>query len=77
MRPAEYLGYYDDKVDLRKRLPFDITGFGIHFAVIGPQLYIYLIPPPGTWPVGALRPPVLESTSIYLKQHQIYPDQSK
>jgi hypothetical protein len=77
MRPWEYIGTYEDKVDLRNRLPADITGYLIHFVVKGSQLYVYLLPPPGTWPAGALKPSAPESMSAYLKQHQIYPDQHK
>jgi len=77
MRPDQYLGSYQDRVDLRTRLPVDIDGFGIHFVVKGRQLYVYLIPPPGVWPAGAMRPSAPSSMSEFLKQHQIYPDQPK
>lgn len=77
MKPWEYIGTYEDKVDLKIRLPADIANCGIHFVVKGAQLYIYLIPPPGVWPAGALKPSAPESMSAYLKQHQIYPDQPK
>lgn len=77
MKPGEYIGHYEDKVDLRTRLPADITDCGIHFVVKGAQLYVYLIPPPGVWPAGALRPTAPARMSAYLKQHQIYPDQPK
>jgi hypothetical protein len=36
---------YEETVDLRKRLPADIKDHRIHFAVKGPQLYVYLITP--------------------------------
>ncbi len=61
---------YEDKVDLRSRLPADITNHRIHFVINGQQLYIYLISPekrPAGEPPGPLR--------LYsgLKQYQIYP----
>lgn len=74
MRPSEYIGYYEDKVDLRKRLPADITGLRIHFVIKGSQLYVYLISPElknASEPAG----PVREYLSQ--KQIQIYPDQVK
>jgi len=77
MKPSEYIGQFEDKVDLRTRLPADITNFGIHFVVKDAQLYVYLIPPPGVWPAGALRSTAPATMSAYLKQHQIYPDQPK
>jgi hypothetical protein len=36
---------YEDRVDLRGRLPSELTGFHIHFVIRGAQLYIYLISP--------------------------------
>lgn len=36
---------YEDKVDLTKRLPKDITNTELHFVVRGSQLYVYLVPP--------------------------------
>ena len=64
---------YEEKVDLTTRLPADIKDCGIHFVIKGAQLYVYLIPPPGVWPAGAMKAPA----AAYLKQHQIYPDQAK
>lgn len=34
---------FEDMVDLKSRLPADITGQRIYFIVSGPQLYVYLI----------------------------------
>jgi len=34
---------YEDTVDLRHRLPADMTDKRIHFMTRGPQLYVYLI----------------------------------
>jgi hypothetical protein len=69
---------YEDRVDLTTRLPADITHCGIHFVVKGPQLYVYLIPPPGVWPALVIRRAATDKkAAAYLKEHQIYPDQSK
>jgi hypothetical protein len=69
---------YEDRVDLTTRLPADITHCGIHFVVKGPRLYVYLIPPPGVWPALAIRRAATDKkVAAYLKEHQIYPDQSK
>lgn len=70
----EYIGYYEDKVDLKKRLPADITNHRIHFVIKGPQLYVYLILPglkAASEPTGPVRMYPLQ------KQIQIYPDQPK
>lgn len=72
--PSQYIGYYEDQVDLRKRLPADITGHRVHFVIKGPQLYVYLISPGlklASEPAGPVR--------MYpsRKQIQIYPDQPK
>lgn len=72
--PTKYIGYYGDKVDLRKRLPDDITGLRVHFVIKGPQLYVYLISRElklATEPAGPVREYSLQ------KQVQIYPDQAK
>ena len=70
----EYLGPYEVKVDLKSRLPADITNLTIHFVIHGPQLYVYLIwpyDPKHEYPVGSLK--LFERQ----KQVQIYPDQVK
>ncbi|WP_124946714.1 hypothetical protein [Sulfurirhabdus autotrophica] len=36
---------YEDTVDLRQRLPADITNHTIYFMIHGAQLYVYLISP--------------------------------
>lgn len=59
---------YEDKADLTKRLPSDISDCRIHFALKGAQLYIWLMPPPGTWPVS-LKNPISESKSAYLRKY--------
>jgi hypothetical protein len=62
---------YEDTVDLRTRLPRDITGHTIHFVVKGPQLYVYLISPKkraASDPQGPLR--MYSDLVVYT----IYPD---
>ena len=34
---------FEDRVDLRNRLPKDLTGSRVHFVVDGKQLYVYVI----------------------------------
>jgi hypothetical protein len=44
---------YEDRVDLKNRLPRDITNHRIYFVVKGPELFVYLITPeanPPDWP---------------------------
>jgi hypothetical protein len=36
---------YEDRVDLRNRLPDDIVDHRVYFIVMGPQLYVYLVSP--------------------------------
>lgn len=70
----EYLGTYEDRVDLRSRLPADITNLRIHFIIRGSQLYVYLIWPglkANSIPEGPIR------MYRHQKQVQIYPDESK
>lgn len=70
----EYLGTYEDRVDLRSRLPADITGLRIHFVIRGPQLYVYLI-----WPYDPKHdyPPGELNGYERQKKVRIYPDQAK
>lgn len=64
---------YEDRVDLRHRLPRDITGHRVYFMIQGDQLYVYLIPPS-----DQLRPkdepPVGPSKYQHLRTVRIYPD---
>lgn len=73
---------YEDKVNLKTRLPENIDNCGIRPVIRGTQLYIYVIPPPGIFPALGVRRAVnqelavkMGSSSIeasnYLKQHQI------
>ena len=70
----EYIGTYEDRVDLRSRLPADITDLRIHFVIKGAQLYVYLI-----WP--GLKDASVPEGSVKMYRHQkqvqIYPDQAK
>jgi hypothetical protein len=62
---------YEDRVDLRKRLPRNMSNSVFHFVVDGPQLYVFVVPPPNAgwdrdfWINKELR-----------KKYQIYPDAS-
>ena len=62
---------FEDTVDLKSRLPHDITGYRIYFAVIGRQLHVYLVS-------STLRPPDFPITGPkkyqYYKVYSIYPD---
>jgi hypothetical protein len=71
---TEYLGTYEDRVDLRSRLPADITDLRIHFVIDGSQLYVYLI-----WPElkDASVPEGPVKMYRHQKQVQIYPDLPK
>jgi hypothetical protein len=62
---------YEDTVDLRHRLPRDITKHEIYFMIKGLQLYVYLIPPEskkrpaGTAPNGPRKYRDLDVRTIY------------
>ncbi len=62
---------YEDKVDLRSRLPADITGSTIYLMIYGPKLYVYLATtnhrPAGENPNG---PSIYENRRVLT----IYPD---
>lgn len=65
---------FEDRVNLKDRLPDDITDCRIHFVIRGSQLYVYLISPerrPASIPAGPVK------LYKHLKQYQIYPDQPK
>lgn len=79
---------FEDRVDLSKRLPQDMSDRRLYIAIFGPQLYVYLFPPQklkqqtgpdvvisGSRParvVGQSYQDTLRE-SAYAKQHQIYP----
>lgn len=60
---------YEDRVDLRSRLPFDLTNQIVYFIVKGPQLYVYLISrerrPADESPVGPRVYSAQKTTTIY------------
>ena len=60
---------YEDTVDLRQRLPANITDQRIHLIIKGPQLYVYLISPGPKRPNSTVGGPRmyrdLETTLIY------------
>jgi hypothetical protein len=65
---------YEDRVDLKDRLPADLTHYTVTFFMKGPQLYVYLISPrtdrrPESWPKGPIE------MYDYLKEYQLYPGQ--
>jgi hypothetical protein len=62
---------YEDTVDLRSRLPANITDCRIHFLIRGSQLYVYLITPQKR-PIG--EPPNGPKMYDDLKTLTIYPD---
>ncbi len=80
----------EDKADLTKLLPRDMTFYTLHFMVKNTQLCIYLIPPappgappfydPGISPYGWPESYYFESLRgnpraiEYFKKHQIYPN---
>jgi hypothetical protein len=79
---------FEEKVDLTKRLPDDMTNYGLHFAIFGTKLYVYLFPPCATQ--NAPQETVVHDekdifvniekillNAPYARQHQIYPEKSK
>ena len=65
---------YEDRVDLRYRLPRDISDLAVYFLIKGQQLYVYLIYPglkEASVPEGPVR------AYRHHKQVQIYPDLPK
>jgi len=76
---------YEDRVDLRRRLPADITNYGVQFVIDGTQLYVYAFPPHETRDAfdrvtvhggqAAVPPRGQAFRDVpYNQQHQIYPD---
>ena len=79
---------FEDRVDLSKRLPQDMSDRRLYIAIFGSQLYVYLFPPQKvkqvTGPdvvISGLSPARVRSQSYqdtlrestYAKQYQIYP----
>ena len=63
---------YEETVDLRKRLPKDITDCELYFVIRGPQLYVYLVLPQRRPPNVAPNGPRQYHDNYVLT---IYPDQ--
>lgn len=79
---------HEDRVDLRHRLPADITNYGLQFLIDGAQLYVYAFPPYetkdalGRVAVHGGQEQVPKSGQAfwdvsYNRQHQIYPEKAK
>jgi hypothetical protein len=65
---------YEETVDLRHRLPADITGYRVYFTLNSSRLYIYLISPERRPPE---MPPNGPRAYRHLKIVTLYPDQSR
>jgi hypothetical protein len=65
---------YEENIDLRNRLPKDMTKHTVHFMIEGSQLYVYLITPERRPPD---MPPNGSRETQHLKTLTIYPDQTK
>jgi hypothetical protein len=63
---------YEDTVDLRNRLPKDMTNHRIYFMIKGPQLFVYVIPPLER-PSGSNTPRMYPDANAT----RIYPDPQK
>ena len=63
---------YEDTVDLRNRLPQDITNHRIYFTIKSSQLFVYLIPPQKR-ASGSNTPRMYPDTNA----RTIYPDPGK
>ncbi len=79
---------FEDRVDLRSRLPADIGNYGIRFVIDDSQLYVYAFPPYETKDVfgrvevrgghEVVPPPGQTIRDVPAnRQHQIYPDIAK
>jgi hypothetical protein len=59
---------HEQRVDLRPLLPRELTGYCVYFEVEGPQLFVYLFPPPYAYaPVPRL------TGSVHADTYRIYP----
>mgnify|MGYP000887229462 CR=1 FL=1 len=62
----------EDRVDLRHRLPRDMSDHELTFVIDGRQLYVYVVTPERKKAYGA--PPVLKTwRSNFAKAYEIYP----
>ena len=64
---------FEDKVDLKSRLPSAINDYGIIFFLFVSKLFVYLVSPrdderPPSWPKGPIK------YKEHLKQWEIYPN---
>lgn len=62
---------FEDRVDLRQRLPKDMTDHGLTFVIEGRQLYVYVITPKVR--NSDLPPNKKTSSSRYRETFEIYP----
>ncbi len=65
---------YEENIELRNRLPKDMTNHHLHFSIEGSQITVYLITPERRPPD---MPPNGPRATQYLKTLTIYPDQTK
>jgi len=65
---------YQDRVDLKNRMPQDISDLTVYFLIKGPQLYVYLIYP-GLKDASVPEGPIIMYR--HQRQVQIYPDLPK
>jgi len=65
----------EQRVDLRERLPRDMTDHELTFVIDGRQLYVYVVTPERKKAYG--EPPVLKTwRSNFAKAYEIYPQQA-
>lgn len=62
----------DQRVDLRDRLPDDMTGHGLTFVIDGRQLYVYVITPREQAP-GLSQRPLRTWRSTYNVSYEVFP----
>jgi len=66
----------EQRVDLRDRLPRDMTDHELTFVIDGRQLYVYVVTPERKKAYG--EPPVLKTwRSNFAKAYEIYPQQPR
>lgn len=64
---------FEQRVDLRERLPRDMTDHELTFVIDGPQLYVYVVTPERKPAYGA--PPVLRTwRSKFAQAYEIFPN---
>jgi hypothetical protein len=66
----------EERVDLRNRLPHDMTDHGLTFVIEGAQLYVYVITPKPKAVYGM--PPIEKTWHSYARQtYEIFPQLKK